>query len=89
MYEPIFQALNKAGVRYVIVGGLATVLHGYARLTADVDLVVDLAPEETSKVITTLVTMGFRPQAPVAAEDFTDGTVRERWVRENICERFH
>jgi hypothetical protein len=35
-----------------------------------------------SKVIRTLVTMGFRPQAPVGAEDFTDGTVRERWVRE-------
>ena len=39
--EPVFRALNATGVRYV-VGGLATVLHGSARFTADADLVVDL-----------------------------------------------
>jgi hypothetical protein len=44
LFEPVFLALNNAEVRYVVVGGLATVLHGYARLTADIDLVVDLAP---------------------------------------------
>ena len=37
VFEPIFQTLSAAGVRYVLVGGLATLLHGYARLTADVD----------------------------------------------------
>jgi predicted nucleotidyltransferase len=42
VFEPLFKALNDAGIRYVVVGGLAVVLHGHARLTADVDLVVDL-----------------------------------------------
>ena len=55
VFEPIFQILNTARVRYVVVGGLATVLHGYARLTADVDLAVDLAPEEATKMIQALV----------------------------------
>ena len=40
-FEPVFRALNDAGVRYVIVGGFATVLHGHPRLTADIDLVLD------------------------------------------------
>ncbi|MDQ3031572.1 MAG: hypothetical protein M3Y87_04085 [Myxococcota bacterium] len=50
-FEPIFRAPDEAGARYVVVGGLAVVLHGYARLTADIDLVVDLAPGEAIKAI--------------------------------------
>ena len=42
IFEPVFLALNEAGVRYVIVGGLAVVLHGYPRFTADLDIVLDL-----------------------------------------------
>jgi predicted nucleotidyltransferase len=82
VYEPIFQALNAAGVRYVVIGGLATVLHGYARLTADVDLAVDLASEEATKVIQTLTAAGFRPQVPVDPKTFADRTTREQWMRE-------
>jgi hypothetical protein len=38
----IFRALAEARVRYLVVGGLAVVAHGYVRFTADVDLVLDL-----------------------------------------------
>jgi hypothetical protein len=75
VFEPIFQILN-TGVRYVVVGGLATVLHGYARLTADVDLAVDLAPEEATKMIRALVASGFRPQVPVSPEEFANPVTR-------------
>lgn len=37
-YEPVIRALNEAQVRYVVVGGLAVVLHGYARFTTLVSL---------------------------------------------------
>ena len=82
VFEPIFQILNTAGVRYVVVGGLATVLHGYARMTTDVDLAVDLAPEEAIKMIRALVGKGFRPQVPVPPEAFADPEVREVWLRD-------
>ncbi len=88
VFEPIFQTLNKAGVQYVVVGGLATVLHGYARLTADVDLAVDLAPEEATKVIRVLVGMGFRSQVPVSPEEFADQGARERWLHEKHMRAF-
>lgn len=88
VFEPIFQILNTAGVRYVVVGGLATVLHGYARLTADVDLAVDLAPEEATKMIQALVARGFRPQVPVLPEDFANPTVREVWFRDKHMRAF-
>ena len=53
LFEPIFDALNRARVRYVVVGGFATVLHGHARLTADIDLVIDLSPAEVRKALDT------------------------------------
>ncbi|MEE8125697.1 MAG: hypothetical protein V3T42_07795 [Nitrospirales bacterium] len=50
IFAPFFDALNRANLRYVVVGGLATVLHGYTRLTVDIDLMVDLAPDQAKKV---------------------------------------
>lgn len=82
LLEPLFEALNRADVRYVVVGGVATVLHGFARLTADVDLVVDLAPSEARKAIETLVGLGLRPRPPVDPAAFADSVVRESWVRD-------
>ncbi len=64
IFAPLFDTLNTAGIRYVVVGGLATVLHGYARLTVDIDLMVDLAPEQAEKVISTLTTLGLCRNCP-------------------------
>ncbi len=36
----IVRALNEAGVPYALCGGMAVVLHGYPRLTRDIDLLV-------------------------------------------------
>ena len=52
-----FQERN---IRYVLVGGLAVLLHGVDRLTADIDLVVDLAPEQALRAVETLLTLGFK-----------------------------
>jgi hypothetical protein len=57
-FEHSFGALNAAGARYVVVGGLAVVFHGHARLTADIDLVVDLSPGEAVKTIAALERLG-------------------------------
>ncbi len=65
LYVPVLEALNDMQVRYVVVGGLATVLHGYARLTADIDLMVDLEPEELRKSIDALAGYGMVPRLPV------------------------
>lgn len=35
------RSLNEAGVRYILIGGFAVILHGYVRGTKDIDLLVD------------------------------------------------
>jgi predicted nucleotidyltransferase len=86
--EPLFKALNDAGVRYVVVGGLAVVLHGHARLTVDVDLVVDLDEGPAIRAIDALVGMGLRPRIPVNPRDFANRSVREAWIRDRGMQVF-
>jgi hypothetical protein len=82
LFEPIFDALNRRNVRYVVVGGVAVVLHGHARLTADLDIAVDLGPEAARDAVAALTDIGLRPRLPVDANDFGDAASRERWQRE-------
>ncbi len=82
LFEPIFDALEAAGVRYVAVGGVAVVLHGHARLTADLDLAVDLAEGPAAAAISALQGIGLRPRIPVDPADFADASVRQRWIDE-------
>lgn len=79
IFDPLFAALNRENVRYVIVGGLATVLHGHARLTLDVDLVIDLDPVAARRAISVLTRLGLRPRAPVSALEFAEPQIRQAW----------
>lgn len=78
----LIQALNAADVRYLLVGGLAVVAHGYVRFTADVDVVLDLQDDNLRRALTALAGLGYRPRAPVAFDDFRDPAERAAWVRD-------
>lgn len=43
-------ALNRAEIKYVVVGGCAVILHGYYRTTHDIDLIVDPSLESVRKM---------------------------------------
>ena len=48
------KALNRAGVRYVVIGGCAVILHGYFRTTHDIDLLVEPSPGNIRRLKKTL-----------------------------------
>ena len=68
----IVEALNGAKVRYLVVGGLAVVAHGYLRFTNDVDLVIQLEPDNIRRTFEALSRLGYRPGVPITAEQFAD-----------------
>ena len=82
MFEAVFSALNARGVRYLIAGGVAVILHGYVRLTLDLDLVVDLDRGQARGAVEALIGLGLVPRAPVDPLSFADPEARSSWIRE-------
>lgn len=81
-FDFIFAALEKARVRYLVVGGVAVVLHGHLRFTADIDLVVGFEAGNARAALDALKDLGYQPRAPVPVEQFLEASTRERWARE-------
>lgn len=55
----VCDALNRAGVRYLVIGGVACILHGYARATTDVDILIERTPENARRTLDALGTVGW------------------------------
>lgn len=87
-FEPIFETLDRAGARYVIVGGVAVNLHGHQRFTKDLDLALELAGAKLLDALLALEEEGYRPTVPVRLAEFADPEVRERWIREKNMQVF-
>ena len=56
--EKLFKALNKAGVRYILIGGMASILYGVPRTSVDFDIAIDPSEENVTKIIGTLKKLG-------------------------------
>jgi hypothetical protein len=78
----LFRELDNASVSYVLCGGLAIILHGIHRFTADIDLAVALEPENLERFIAVVARLGYCPRAPVPASDLLDPENRRRWQTE-------
>lgn len=76
----IFKALADGEVEYVVVGGLAVIMHGHLRATRDLDLVIGLHPDNCMKGMQALSSIGLRPRLPVTLADFADPSKRADWV---------
>lgn len=54
MFERIIAALLAADARFVVVGGVAATIHGSARLTNDLDICYDPAPDNLDALVRVL-----------------------------------
>jgi hypothetical protein len=81
-FEAIVEALNRAEVRFIVVGGIAVIAHGYGRNTEAVDLVIRLEPTAISNVFAALQKLGYQPRVPITATQFADADLRAEWIRD-------
>jgi len=86
--EKIIRGLNDAGVRYLLVGGLAVNAHGYFRATADVDLILEFSAPNLLRALGVLKGLGYTPRIPEPMERFADAQLRETWARERNMKVF-
>jgi hypothetical protein len=81
-YEDVFRELDRRHIRYVVVGGVALVLHGVVRLTVDLDLMVQLERANLTSFVEAMEALGYRPRVPVPAREFLEPENRRRWQSE-------
>lgn len=81
-FEAVARALNAAGVRYLVAGGLAVNAHGYIRLTMDIDVVISLDGDNVHRAFAALADIGYRPSVAVTADAFARPEQRRRWREE-------
>jgi len=71
------RSLNAEGVRYVLIGGFAIVLHGFVRATKDIDLLVDPSEDNVRALKRALATLPDNAAAELRDDDISRyGVVR-------------
>ena len=88
LFERIFRKFQEVDLRYAVIGGIAVNLHGYNRLTGDLDIIISLSSENLSKFIRSAKQLGLAPRLPVKIEDFAIESVRLSWIKEKNLKVF-
>ena len=56
--KDVFKSFQKHEVRYLIIGGIASVLHGVPRATFDLDVLIEASPENARRFLEALLDSG-------------------------------
>src|SRR5207244_5792508 len=62
-------ALNRSGAKYLVIGGVACILHGYARTTEDVDILIERTQANAGRVLAALARVGYGVASERAADE--------------------
>lgn len=65
-------ALNDSGARYIVVGGMAVIQHGFVRATEDIDLLVDTSADNFARLQQALSVLPDRAILEVAPSDLDE-----------------
>ena len=80
MFDPvrICEVLNEEGVRYVIVGGIAAVMHGSSLPTQDIDLVPDRSDDNLECLVRALARLNVQIRT---GDEPLKATIDEQFLR--------
>ena len=81
MYS-LLSGLTESDVDFVLVGGLAVTLHGYQRLTMDVDVVLALNNENLDRFIDHAKRENLKPVLPISIDSLRDAALIDQWHRD-------
>jgi hypothetical protein len=58
-FKEFIELLNENNVGYLVVGGYAVAFHGHPRYTKDLDVWIELSPDNANKILDALKKFGF------------------------------
>jgi len=67
--KDVFSSFQKHEVRYLVIGGIAAVLHGVPRATFDLDILIDATQENAQRLLDSLLEANLGTAALISAEE--------------------
>ncbi|MCL5270919.1 MAG: hypothetical protein M1457_10320 [bacterium] len=85
----VFASLNENKVRYLVMGGIAAVLHGVPRATFDLDILIDPDPDNANRLLRALTQAGLATATLIDSKQLLDNeiTVFSDFVRIDVQTR--
>ena len=87
-YLDLFSALDRHGVDYTVIGGLAVALHGVERATMDIDVAVAMTAKNLAALVDVARELGLTPALPVPLLTLTDIDLLSKWHAERRLQAF-
>jgi len=66
--KALFTCLEKNRVKYVVIGGVAAILHGVPRMTGDIDIFIESGIDNAGRMLNTLKDLGYETSELVTPE---------------------
>lgn len=67
--QDVFRSFQEHDVKYVVIGGIACILHGVPRATFDLDILIEATPENTRRLLAALLDAGLGTASLTTVED--------------------
>ncbi len=84
--QDVFASFQNHQVKYVVIGGIAAVLHGVPRATFDLDILIEATPDNAQKLLDSLLEAKLGTASLISADELlaTEITIFKDWVRIDV-----
>ncbi len=65
----VFASFQKHKVKYLVIGGIAAILHGVPRATFDLDILIEASPENAQQLLDALIEANFATATLITADE--------------------
>jgi hypothetical protein len=67
--QDVFRSFQQHDVRYVVIGGVASILYGVPRATFDLDILIEATPKNARQLLDALLDAGLGTASLTSVED--------------------
>ena len=67
--QDVFRSFQRHDVKYVVIGGIASILHGVPRATFDLDILIEATPENGQRLLDALLEAGLGTAALTSVQN--------------------
>lgn len=66
--QDVFKSFQEHDVKYLVIGGIASILHGVPRATFDLDILIEASPENAQRLLRAMLDAGIGTAALTTPE---------------------